>query len=55
MNWMQNKYSADYKVKMRNVRESVVRLYEALGIVRLVPDAPATRRYSIEKEKTIKL
>jgi hypothetical protein len=55
MDWMKNRFAADYKRKMANMRESVDHLYKALGICRTVPDAPATRRYSIEKERTIKL
>ena len=55
MDWMRNKYANDYKRKMANVRESVDHLYKALGIVRVVPDVPATRRHDIEKERTIKL
>lgn len=55
MDWMNNRYSPDYKVKYKNLVEGINRLYGVLGIVRHVPDAPATRRYSIEKEKMIKL
>lgn len=55
MDWMHNRFAGDYKAKHKNLVESVDRLYAALGIVRRVPDVPATRRYSIEKEKMIKL
>ena len=55
MEWMHNKYTADYKRKYADLTAGVNRLYEALGIVRHVPDVPATRRYDIDAGKTINL
>ena len=55
MDWMHNRYHADYKRKYSNLCQGIERLYGALGIVRLVPEAPATRRFELDKGKTINL
>ena len=55
MNWMLNKYSAEYKKKYADMTAGVNRLYSALGIVRDVPDVPATRRYDLDKGRVIDL
>ena len=55
MDWMHNRFAADYKRKYANLVEGIDRLYGVLGIVRDVPNAPATRRYDLDKGKTIKL
>lgn len=55
MDWMNNRYSPEYKVKYKSLVEGIDRLYGVLGIVRHVPDAPATRRYDMDAGKVIKL
>ena len=55
MDWMHNKYTADYKRRYADLTAGVNRLYEALGIVRGVPDVPATRRYDLDKGRVIDL
>ena len=49
MDWMNNRFAGDYKAKHKNLIESVDRLYAALGIVRGVPNYPATRRNDMDK------
>lgn len=55
MNWMNNRYAPDYKARHKNLVDGINRLYDALGIDRRVPDIPATRRYDLDKGRTIKL
>ena len=55
MNWMLSKHNAGYGVRLRDMNESINRLYDALGILRRVPDVPATRRYELDSGKTINL
>lgn len=55
MDWMHNRYHADYKRKYADLCQGIERLYGALGIVRLVPDVPATRRFDLDLGKTIDL
>ncbi len=51
MDWMKNKYSAQYGDKMKKMTEDCERLYAALGINLTVPDIPVTRRYSLDHGK----
>ena len=55
MDWMRNRYTADYKQKYADLTAGVNRLYNALGIVRDVPNVPATRRYDLDSGKVINL
>ena len=55
MKWMGSIYNAGYGMKMRDMNESITRLYDALGINRIIPDTPATRRFELDKGKTINL
>ena len=49
MDWMNNRFTADYKVKKRNMMDSIGRLNKLLGYGNKAPVSPATRRHEIDR------